>query len=473
MDGRLYGTSPDGYFFAVDAATGAEIWRFDAFAGTTGRRRPGRVRGLAYWRDGMEARLLVAMAYRLQALDPATGEAIRSFGDDGVVDLREGLDRDPETVWYQFTTPGVVYRDLYIVGGFFSENYGAAPGDIRAYDVRTGHLVWSFHTIPYPGEYGADTWPEKAREHSGAANAWAGFGLDVERGVVYAPTGSAAFDFYGGDRLGQNLFANCVIALRAATGERVWHYQTVHHDLWDKDLPAPPNLVSVNRHGRRVDAVAQITKSGYLFLLDRETGEPLFPVAEVPVPVSTLDGEEAWPTQPVPTKPPPFTRVQMMEDDITDISETSRNFVAETMKGMRNDGIFTPFGEQTTLIMPGFEGGGEWGGAAYDPKSGMLYVNANEIPFTLTMVKLDDSANQSLFQRGRNVYARRCSSCHGMDRKGGTHMGYTREADLPASGFATPSIYSTNGRQYVVIACGGGKEERPTADVYAAFALPD
>jgi len=631
IDGRLYGTTPDGFFFAVDAATGKELWRFDAYGNSSGWRWPDRVRGLAYWTDGEESRLLVGMSNRLQALDPITGERIASFGDNGVVDLREGLGRDPEKLRFNFTTPGVVYEDLYIVGGSLSENRGAAPGDIRAYNVRTGALAWSFHTIPYPDEYGADTWPENAREVIGAANAWAGFSLDVERGMVFAPTGSAAYDFYGGDRVGQNLFANSVIALQAATGERVWHYQIVHHDIWDKDLPAQPNLVTVHRDGQPIDAVAQVTKMGYLFLLDRETGEPIFPVEEVPVPQSTLDGEQTWPTQPVPTKPPPFTRTQMTVDDITNISPQSNAYVSELMKGLRSAGTFPPLGRQKAILMPGFEGGAEWGGAAYDPKSAMLYVNANEIPYTLAMIKLDASENLTTFKKGRNAFAQYCSSCHGMDRKGGTHMGVTPgllglgermtrlgvetiirdgrgrmegiswfkqyrpeehealitflldtetqvdseeienpekfiyshsskalfidqegypaikppwgtlsaidlnegaikwqvplgeveeltkrgipptgtknfggpvvtasglifiaasadekirafdqetgeilwQADLPASGFATPSIYSVDGKQYIVITCGGGKVERPSSDAYVAFALPD
>jgi quinoprotein glucose dehydrogenase len=631
INGVMYGVSPDGFFFAVNAATGAEIWRYDFYAGQDGRRRAGRVRGLAYWSDGNESRLLVAMAHRLQAIDPGTGEMIKSFGDDGTVDLRVGLDRDPETVWYRFTTPGIVYKDLYIIGGFFSENRGAAPGDIRAYNVRTGERVWSFHTVPAEGEYGADTWPDKARENIGAANAWAGFSLDEKRGLVFAPTGSAAFDFYGGDRIGKNLFANCVIALKADTGERVWHYQTVHHDLWDKDLPAQPNLVTLTRDGKQLDAVAQITKSGYLFVLDRDTGEPIFPVNEVEVPPSLMTGEEAWPTQPIPTKPPPFTRVHMGKDDITDISPEATAQVSLLMEGINNGGMFTPLSEQPTLVMPGMEGGGEWGGAAYNPQSGMLYVNANEIPFTVALIKMDDSENMTPFQEGRNVYARMCSSCHGMDRKGSTHMGYSPpllglgermtkmgletiiidgrgrmegfpwmkeyrpqwidqlaaflldtsaeidqdaidnpekfiythtghnelkdaegypaikppwgtlnaidlnkgtikwkvplgeiealtqkgipptgtknyggpvatasgllfiaasadekirafdqdtgeilwEATLPASGFSSPSVYAVDGKQFLVVACGGGKEDRPTSDVYAAFALPD
>jgi quinoprotein glucose dehydrogenase len=329
-------------------------------------------------------------------------------------------------VRFNFTTPGIVYKDLYIVSGFFSENReGSAPGDIRAYSIRTGERMWSFHTIPAKGEFGADTWPENARDYVGAANVWAGFSLDEKRGMLFAPTGSPTYDFYGGDRLGQNLFGNSIIALNAETGERIWHYQVVHHDLWDRDLPAQPNLVTVARDGKKIDAVAQITKHGYVYVLNRETGEPIFPIEEVPVPAAVMDGEEAWPTQPIPTKPPPFTRMGMSEDDITNISETAAAIVAEQMKGYRNEGIYMPLGEQTTLIMPGVIGGGEWGGAAYNPNNGMLYVNANEIPYILTMIKLDDSENMTPFREGRNVFARMCASCHGMDRKGSTHMGFT------------------------------------------------
>ena len=366
------------------------------------------------------------MSNFLRVIDMKTGKAIENFGDNGMVDLREGLDRDPETVCFNFTTPGIVYKDLYIVSGFFSENReGSAPGDIRAYSIRTGERMWSFHTIPAKGEFGADTWPENARDYVGAANVWAGFSLDEKRGMLFAPTGSPTYDFYGGDRLGQNLFGNSIIALNAETGERIWHYQVVHHDLWDRDLPAQPNLVTVARDGKKIDAVAQITKHGYVYVLNRETGEPIFPIEEVPVPAAVMDGEEAWPTQQIPTKPPPFTRMGMSEDDITNISETAAAIVAEQMKGYRNEGIYMPLGEQTTLIMPGVIGGAEWGGAAYNPNNGMLYVNANEIHYILTMIKLDDSENMTPFREGRNVFARMCASCHGMDRKGSTHMGFT------------------------------------------------
>jgi quinoprotein glucose dehydrogenase len=626
VDGVLYGLSADSYFFAIDAATGAEKWRFDPFEGAS-RRRGGRMRGLAYWSDGKEARLMVAISSNLMALDPATGQIVKSFGQDGIVDLRVGLGEDAETVRVSVSTPGVIYKDLYILGSRVSENYGASPGDIRAYSVRTGELVWTFHTIPHPGELGYETWPEDAYKRVGGANAWAGLSLDEKRGMVFVPTGSAAYDFNGADRHGANLFANSIVALDAATGKYIWHFQTVHHDIWDRDLTMPANLVTIKRNGKNVDAIAQVSKSGLIFVLDRETGEPIFPIEEVPVPASEVDGEKTYPTQPIPTKPPPLTRVFMSEDEITNISPEAHAYVAANMQKMKLGELYTPPSTEPTLYTPMFFGGGEWGGAGYDPASGTLFINANEIPCELTLVKLDAGENLTEFQEGRNAYAQYCSSCHGGNRMGGTHMGFAPplvgigermtklglekiitegrgrmegfpwmpnfrpdeykaltayllgtaagadaegsgeftynhtgynvfedlegypaikppwgtlnavdlnngtikwqvplgeypeltargiaptgtqnfggpavtagglvfiaasadekirafdqetgeilwQADLPASGFATPSIYSVNGKQYIVIACGGGKVKRPAGDMYVAFALP-
>jgi quinoprotein glucose dehydrogenase len=630
VDGVLYGLSADGYVFAVDAATGIERWKFDPFA-NAGRRRGGRNRGLAYWSDGQEVRLLVAMSSSLYALDPASGEAIQSFGEAGSVDLSAGISRTDEPARVSASTPGVVYEDLYIIGNRVSEDYGAAPGDIRAYDIRTGNVAWTFHTVPMPGEFGYDTWPEDAWQRVGGANSWGGLSLDEARGMVFVPTGSAAYDFHGGDRHGANLFANSIVALNARTGAYIWHYQTVHHDVWDRDLPCPANLVTVERDGKKIDAVAQVSKSGLIFVLDRETGEPIFPIEEVPVPASEVEGEQTWPTQPIPTKPPPLTRVVMSFDEITTISPAAFAYVATNMGKMRIGQMYTPPSTEPTLYTPMYFGGGEWGGAGYDPSSGTLYVNANEIPSELTLVKLHAGDDLTPMQQGRNAYAGFCSSCHGMDRRGSTHMGaapslvgigarltregiekvilegrgrmegfpwlprfrpeqyaallsfllaseeeiaalenapaeqvvynhtgYNRfedgegypaikppwgtlsavdlsrgeikwqvplgeykeltargvpqtgtenfggpavtagglvfigasadekirafdrdtgavlwEADLPASGFATPSVYAVDGKQYVVIACGGGKVKRPASDVYVAFRLPD
>ncbi len=291
--------------------------------------------------------------------------------------------------------------------------------------MRTGEIVWTFHTIPHPGEYGYDTWPADAYERIGGANAWSGLSLDTQRGIVFLPTGSAAFDFWGGNRTGQNLFANSILALNAETGERIWHFQIVHHDLWDRDLPAAPNLVTVEHDGRRIDAVAQITKSGHVFLLDRETGEPLFPVEERPFPASDLKGEETWPTQPIPTKPPPFARQRFDEADITDLSPAAHAYVLERFRAARSDGQFVPPSTQGTMIYPGLDGG-EWGGAAVDPTTGMLYVNSNEMPWILTMVELNPQGASS----GSGLYGLYCAGCHGANREGNADQTYPALTDL-------------------------------------------
>jgi quinoprotein glucose dehydrogenase len=313
IDGILYGTTPKLRVFALDAATGKEIWSFDPNPGKPAPQRF-RHRGLVVTGD----RVLVTYRYRLYALDRKTGRPITSFGDSsGFVDMRNAYDRPTERVSVSASSPGVVYQDLYIIGSTVAEQLPSTPGDIRAYDVKTGKLRWVFHTIPRPGEYGYDTWPPDAWKVSGGANAWAGVTVDHQRGLVFAATGSAAFDFYGVNRLGDNLFANSVIALDAKTGKRRWHFQTVKHDLWDWDLPAAPTLVTVKRNGRDVDAVAQITKTGYVYLFDRVTGTPLFPIEYRPVPASTMDGEKAAGIQPFPLQPPPFVRQYLTEDIVT------------------------------------------------------------------------------------------------------------------------------------------------------------
>ena len=344
------------------------------------------------------------------------------------MDLREGLDRDVTGLSVQARTPGIIYKNLLIQGLTVSEGPASAPGHIRAFDVRTGEIAWIFHTIPHPGEVGHDTWPEDAYERIGGANAWSGLSLDTERGIVFLPTGSAAFDFWGGNRAGENIFANSVLALNAETGERIWHYQTVHHDIWDRDLPAAPNLVTVEHDDRRIDAVAQITKSGYVFLLDRETGEPLFPVEERPFPSSDLQQEEAWPTQPIPTKPPPFARQRFDEADITDLSPEAHAYVLERFRAARSDGQFVPPSTQGTMIYPGFDGGGEWGGAGYDPTTGILYINSNEMPWILTMVEL----NQEGTSTGGGLYALYCAGCHGATLEGNADQTFPALTDLAA-----------------------------------------
>ncbi len=418
VDDVLYGVSPRIKIFALNAATGEPLWTFDPFAAGAVAEGPSILRGVSYWKGDRShrPRILFTAGARLFAVDAETGTPITSFGDQGSVGLREGLGRDVSGLAVGARTPGIIYENLLIQGSQVSEGPQSAPGHIRAYDVRTGAMEWIFHTIPHPGEFGYDTWPEDAYEHIGGANAWTGLALDKSRGIVYLPTGSAAFDFWGGNRKGENLFANSLLALDAATGERLWHYQTVHHDIWDRDLPSPPNLVTVERAGQQIDAVAIATKSGYVFVFDRETGEPLFPIEERPFPPSDLLGEESWPTQPIPTAPPPFARQYFGEQDITDISPAATRYVTEIFRTARSDGQFVPPSTQGTMIYPGFDGGAEWGGSGYDPTTGMLYVNSNEMPWILTMVPLNpDSA-----ATGSGLYARYCAGCHGRNREGNT-----------------------------------------------------
>jgi quinoprotein glucose dehydrogenase len=630
VDGVLYGTTPDLQAFAVDAASGRELWRFDPAAGKAFP-KGGVNRGLVLWGRGDEARLFYSNDHFLHALDPKSGRRIAGFGNGGSVDLKGDLGRDVGTLALQSTTPGVVFGDLLVMGMRLGEGPApAAPGHIRAYDVRTGRVVWRFNTIPQPGEEGYETWPPDAYRHIGGANVWAGFALDESRGIVYCPTGSAAFDFWGGNRIGKNLFANCLVALDARTGRRLWHQQLVRHDLWDRDLPAPPNLITVTRGGRKIDAVAQVTKSGHVFTFDRVTGEPVFPIQDVAVPPSDLAGESAWPTQPLPVKPAPFARQVFGYSEITDLSPGSHRTLLEQFVRIRPHVPFQPPSREGTVIFPGFDGGAEWGGAAADPE-GILYVNANEMPWILTMVETKRT-DSGMPADGAAIYTQICAACHGVDRAGNvaqnvpslatvsqrlkksdvlavlktgkgvmpsfdflsesqrgavadhllgatgtapsasreelggadvlgqipyTHTGYNRwldtngypavkppwgtlnaidlntgefrwkvplgeypelsargvaktgtenyggpvvtagglvfiaasrdehlrafdrksgrelwKAPLPAAGFATPATYSVQGRQYVVIACGGGKIGRKSGDAYVAFALP-
>jgi quinoprotein glucose dehydrogenase len=626
VDGVLYGTSAGLKAFALDAATGRELWRFDPFAAGAEESALGVNRGVVVWGEGSERRVLYSAGQYLFALDAATGRPLPGFGKGGRVDLREGLGRGAGDLFVLSTTPGAVYRDLLILGTRVHEGPGpSAPGHVRAYDVRSGAIRWTFHTIPRPGERGYETWPPEAWKTVGGANAWSGISVDHERGLVFLPTGSPAWDFWGGDRHGENLFGNCVLALRAATGERVWHYQLVHHDLWDRDPPQAPVLITVRRGDRLVDAVSQATKSGHVFVFDRETGEPLFPVEERKVPPSDLEGEQAWPTQPVPMKPPAFARQAFTEEDATDLSPASRAAVLARLRQVRSAGQFVPPSTQGTMIFPGFDGGAEWGGSAFDPETRLLYVNANEMPWILEMLRLPPPGQGGTL--GARVYTRHCTVCHGVDRKGDpqgqfpplttlaerakaadvvallekgkgvmpafaflpraereavaayvlgekeadhsmgeaaqsgrpyTHLGYNRfldpegypavkppwgtlsaidldrgeirwsvplgevpeltrrgvpltgtenyggpivtaggllfvaatkderirafdkrtgqvlwEATLPAGGYATPATYEAGGRQYLVIASGGGKMGTKSGDAYVAFALPD
>jgi quinoprotein glucose dehydrogenase len=612
VGGVLYATTPKLRVIALDAATGRELWSFDPSSGQTGTNRY-RHRGVTVFRD----RVLFTHRSRLFALDKRTGKPIESFGEGGRVDLRVGLDRPVEGVSVSASTPGVIFEELYIIGSTVSESLPGSPGDIRAYDANTGALVWSFHTIPHPGEFGYDTWDPDSWKINGGANAWAGLTVDAKLGMVFGATGSASFDFYGGNRHGDNLFANTILALDARTGKRVWHFQGIKHDLWDLDFPAPPALVTVTRNGKPMDALAQITKTGHVYVLNRRTGEPLFPIAYRKVPASRLDGELTSTTQPLPLKPPAFTRQIITESTLTTRTPKAHAAALATFRKYSSKGLFNPPSLRGTIVFPGYDGGGEWGGPAFDPESGLLYVNANEMAWLLRMLPRDD---KSLFKNA-------CASCHRADLKGtpgqipslvdigqrktreeiatvirrgsgrmpgfaemleggaindlvnylitghdvaetaATNPNYLKyrndgynifldpdgypaisppwgtlnaidlnkgtirwkipfgeypalaarglkntgtdnyggpvvtangllfigattydrkfhaydkrtgkllwEAELPASGNATPSLYVVNGREYVVIACGGGKNGAPSGGTYVAFALPE
>ncbi len=430
INGTLYGSSPKLKILAVDAATGQEKWRYDPNADVNYGMNVNR--GVVYHQEGAQEYIFFTAGPELFCLDAKTGQPVDSFGTQGRVSLKAGLGADAQDRFVVSTSPGVIYQDKIILGSRVSENADAAPGTVQAFNVRTGALAWMFRTIPLPGEVGYDTWPKEAHRSVGGANAWSGMSLDPARGIVYVPTGSASFDFWGGNRLGDNLFANCVLALNAATGERIWHFQTVHHDMWDRDVPAPPALVTVNHHGQRVDAVAQHTKTGFVFLLDRETGEPLFPVEERPIAASDLLGEEASPTQPFPTKPPPFTRQRFTQAEVTNVSPASHDTVTQRLAKLRTGEPFLPPSEAGTIVFPGFDGGGGWGGAAFDPTTGLLFINAKEIPAIITMEKTGTGSGEAVTDPGALVYQSKCSMCHGKNQQGdasGTYPALTGIAD--------------------------------------------
>lgn len=532
----MYLTSPQVKAMAVDAASGREIWRFDPFAGEEEDRAKGVNRGVTYWEGGDDRRILFVADAKLYALDARTGRPIPSFGKEGIVDLRQDLDRAIGRLTYNVTTPGVIYRDLIILGSTMGEGpRPAAPGHIRAYDVRTGARRWIFHTIPLPGEHGHETWEDGSWKTAGAANNWGGMSVDEKRGLVFVSLGSPAFDFYGGQRLGDNLYGNAVVALKAATGERVWHFQTVRHDVWDYDLPVMPVLVTATHQGRRIDAVAQVTKTGHLFLFDRVSGRPLFPIEERAIPKSPVPGERTAATQPIPLKPPPFARQQFTEADVTDISPESRAYVLEQLKKLRHGRIYEPPSLEGTVVLPGFHGGALWGGAAFDPASGRLFVPTNNVPNVLTLVpsrpgsgypyditgykKFEDQFGYPAVKppwgvltaldlnKGEIAWQVPVGEHAELTARGvrgtGTEMiggaivtagglillGATRdekfraldkdsgkllwETQLEAGGYATPSTYQVRGRQFVVIAAGGGgKLNTKPGDSFVAFALP-
>ena len=536
VDGVMYLQTPRLKTQALNAKTGKLLWTFDPAAGGRSRRPPGQSRGVSYWQsgDGKQKRILAPVRDTLYSIDAETGKLDPDFAEAGALDLNKNFDHDMEGLSTNLTSPVVIYQDIMIVGGGGGEGpHRAAPGHIRGYDVRSGTMRWLFRTVPRPGQFGYETWPEDAWTRVGGTNNWAGMSLDTKRGWVFASTGSPAFDYWGGDRKGQNLFGNCVIALDATTGERKWHYQVVHHDIWDYDLPAQPALITMKHGGRTIDAVAQVTKQSFIFFLDRDTGKPIFPVEERKMKPSAIPGEELWPTQPFPTKPPPLSRIEIPREDVSDID-------AETKAEMealwdRTDGrqLYDPSTFDGTFIHPGFRGGILWGGCSFDPERNRLFVNSEENTNRITIARADTGepfeyklserwkvrdkngypivkppwAHMTAVDLDSGDFAWRVVSgeyeeltkrgipktgtpSHGgsIATKGGLVFfagtfdlkirAYNSdngeilwEHRLNAGGFATPSTYQVDGKQYLVIASGGGKGDSPSGDEIVAFAL--
>jgi len=620
IKGIMYGVSAGSQAFAIDAATGKELWKTNlkdkTFSMTS--------RGVTYWTDGKQSSIFFGYGAFLYALNAQTGQPILSFGKNGKINLVEGIERPGADEYVVCNTPPVVFKNILIVGTRVSESATALLGDIRGYDTRTGRKIWSFHTIPRPNEFGYKTWEKQNYKNLGGANNWMGMAIDQKRGIVYAPTGSAAFDFYGGNRKGDNLFANCLLALNATTGKRLWHFQTVHHDIWDRDIPAPPNLFTITQNGQKIDAVSVLSKQGFTFAFDRVTGKPIFPIEERHFPASEIKGEKASKTQPIPLLPEPFTRQSFTEKDVNSFAANRDEIIAQVQKATTGQ-PFTPLGRNRTVFFPGTDGGAQWGGAAVDENS-IMYVPAKENPVYSSLIETPILANSQSLSSGKQLYQTQCRACHGANREGnedGTfpslqnieakyneaailqliskgrgrmpaltqlkeneskaiieflfgknttiiaakstelssssymHTGYNRWYDsggypissppwgtltainmnsgkriwqiplgeypeltakgipvtgtdnyggaavtagglifiaatkdqqfraidrqtgkvlwqvaLPAAGYASPSVYAVNGKQYVVIACGGGKLKTKSGDKYVAFALP-
>jgi quinoprotein glucose dehydrogenase len=428
-DGVMYVLANNNSLVALDAGSGREIWAKPGYQGIARR-------GINFWKsaDGTDRRLLVTAGDRLIALDARTGEPIPGFGDNGKVDLRENLARDPATVRrVQAASPGAIYQDLILLGSSPGEGYISPPGYVRAYNVVTGKLAWVFHTIPQPGEFGYETWPKDAWRYAGGANNWGEITVDARRGIAYFPLGSPTYDYYGADRIGQNLFGNCLLALDARTGKRLWHFQTVHHDLWDYDLTAAPQLLTVTRKGKRIDAVAQATKHGFLFVFDRVTGEPLFDIEERPVPASPMPGEQAWPTQPFPVGLPVTARQQLTSKELADVFLTPEERSAWLARiAADRGGLFTPISEVETIGVPGGVGGTNWGNTAADPARGILYVMNQDFPSFYRLEKEQRTRapatktgpqefTRAEINAGETAYKLYCQVCHGGDRKGGNN----------------------------------------------------
>lgn len=417
IDGVMYTLSGRHRVYALNATSGEEIWSFDPFDGGAGG---GIGRGVTYWEEGKDKRILFTGGDKLFALNAETGVPIKSFGEEGWVSMNIGMRGDPDKISVIPTSPGIVFHDLLIIGNEVSELYGAEPGYIRAYNIKTGKLEWTFHTVPKPGEFGYETWPKDAWKYVGGANSWGGMSLDEKRGMVFFATGSPTYDYYGKDRIGENLFGNSVVALDARTGKYKWHFQTVHHDLWDYDLPAPPNLITVVHKGKKIDAVAQTSKLGYIYTFNRDTGEPLFPIEEKPVPASDIPGEQAWPTQPIPSKPAPYSRQMVTRDDLMYYSKNSYDSLLMRFNAFRYEGPFTPPSIQGTFMLPGSRGGSSWGGGSIDPYKGIIYVKSNDSPEIATMKKVteNETSNLSVFNQGKALYSTYCVSCHMADKNG-------------------------------------------------------
>ncbi len=419
VDGTIYVLAKNNSIVALDASTGKEIWTHPTDPNTTLITN----RGIDYWQsaDGSDRRLIFSLLNQLQELDARTGRSIPQFGTNGVVDLRAGLGRDPKSLTLvQSYNPGRIFEDLLILGSATNEEYNSGPGDIRAYDVRTGRLAWSFHTVPHPGEPGYETWPKDAWKTVGGANNWSGMALDVKRGIVYVPTASPKYNFYGANRPGANLYGDCLLALNARTGKLIWYYQMIHHDIWDYDNDSTPMLTTVLHNGKKVDVVAQAGKVGFLWVFNRETGEPLWPIEERPVLKSDMPGEETWPTQPFPSKPPPFARQSFTVKDLSPFLEPAeREQFKSEMMGAHNEGLFTPPGLGNTVEMPGNNGGANFGGTATNPTSGYVYVVSKDLP---AMLKLELASEVSQAgspeQQGRSIFQANCSLCHGTNRAG-------------------------------------------------------
>ncbi|MDX2072375.1 MAG: PQQ-binding-like beta-propeller repeat protein [Haliscomenobacter sp.] len=442
VDTTMYVMGKNNSLIAVSALSGKEIW---IHANLLGMSR----RGLNYWesKDKKDKRLIFTLNNSLQAIDAVTGKTITSFGTDGYVDMREGLGRDPSSIRrMQAMMPGVIYNDLVIVGSAPGEGYFSAPGFVRAYNVVSGKLEWTFHTVPQPGEFGYKTWPKDAYKYVGGTNVWSEISVDQQRGIAFLPIGSPTYDFYGADRLGSNLFGNCLVAVDARTGKRLWHYQIVHHDLWDVDLASAPQLITVNQGGKNIDAVAVATKHGFLFVFDRETGKPLFPIEEKPFPASQMPGEKAWPTQPISSLPN-FTRHEVTLETLNPFFPDSVKQQWQKRLATAKSGLYIPPSDKyETIMMPGALGGANYGNTASDPKNGFMYILTQEHASTYKLnkvapPKVDLSADQ--VARVKTFYASTCQPCHGKNMEGvtgpalvnaGQYIIYTEFKDIVLGG---------------------------------------